>query len=149
MTGRAHCPTKAGTSTSILSVPPFTVSYVSETGDVGVVPVSDRVLDEFADVLLDRIDQLLDRLTDRAMAAPIPGSRGWESAWNERDTVTGRARAGERDRVRDELTRRAVVELGSKHARALGVLGRYSSVTRPHGAKTGRGRVDEAQLTFF
>lgn len=132
-----------------LSVPVSTVSYVSESGGVGVAPVSDRVLDELANVLVDRIDQLLDRLTDRAMAAPTPGSRGWESVWNERNTVSGRARARELARVRDELTRRAVAELDSKHARALGTPGRYPPVARTRATKTGRGRVDTAQLAFF
>lgn len=125
------------------------MSCVSESNDVGVVPVSDRVLNELADVLVDRIDQLLDRLTDRAMAAPTPGSRGWESVWNERDTAAGRARADEQARVRDELTRRAVVELGSKHTRALGGPGRNLPAVRTRGAKTGHGRVDQAQLAFF
>lgn len=132
-----------------LSVPVSTVSSVGESDSVGVVPVSDRVLDELADVLVDRIDQLLDRLTDRAMAAPTPGSRVWESVWNERDTVSGRAWAREQARIRDELIRRAVIELGSKQARALGVPGRYSPLGRTRGARTGRGRVDAAQLAFF
>lgn len=122
---------------------------MSESVEVGVVPVSDRVLNELADILVDRIDQLLDRLTDRAMAAPTPGSRGWESEWNERDTLAGRARADEQARVRDELTRRAMVELGSETIRALGGPGRYLPAVRTRRAKTDRGRVDQAQLAFF
>lgn len=102
--GRKPATTPA--SASNLSVPTSTVTRMSD--DVCTIRVSDRVLDELADVLLDRIDQLLDRLTDRAMAASTAGSRRWESAWNERDTAEGRARADEQARVRDELTRRAV-----------------------------------------
>ena len=55
--------------------PASTVSRVSESDDPGVTPVPDRVLDDFADGLVDRIDQLLDRLTAKAMTEPTPGSR--------------------------------------------------------------------------
>ena len=129
-------------------MPTSTVSRVSENDDVGTTRVSDRVLDDLADVLLDRIDQLLDRLTDRAMAAPTAGSRRWESAWNERDTAEGRARADERARVRDELTRRAVVELASKHL-PLGAPGRHPPPVTNRRARPRRCRVDDAQLAFF
>ena len=132
-----------------LSVPVSTVLCVGESDVVGVFPVSDRVLDGLADVLLDRIDQLLDRLTDRAMAAPTPGSRVWESAWNERDTMAGRARSAERSRIRAELTYRAVTELCSKHPSALDAPARRSPSARSGRARSGRGRVDDAQLAFF
>jgi hypothetical protein len=110
---------------------------------VGVVAVPDRVLDAFAEILIDRIDQLLDRLTDRALAAPTPGSAVWESEWNDRDTDSGRARARERSRIRTELVRRA----GS----GLGMIG---SAPPPHparkpGVRATRGRVDDRQLAFF
>lgn len=111
------------------------------------------MLDELADVLIDRIDQLLDRLADRAMAAPSAGTRLWESAWNERETVAGRVRADEQARVRAELTRRVMMELGSTHSALVtaGVADRPLRVVRPRGAKTDRrrGRLDEAQLAFF
>ncbi|OZD03436.1 hypothetical protein CH275_16855 [Rhodococcus sp. 06-235-1A] len=132
-----------------VSVSASTVSRVSESDDVGVTPVPDRVLYELADVLTDRVDQLLDRLTDRAMAAPVPGSRTWESAWNERDTVVGRARDHERSRVRNELTRLAVSKLSPKHAVAVEVPARHRQAVRTRTAGTGRSRVDDAQLAFF
>lgn len=142
--------TRAQAARPHLSEPISTISSMSASDDVGAVaPVPDRVLDELAEVLTDRIDQLLDRLTDKAMAAPAPGSRVWETAWNERDTEVGRARADERSRVRDELTRRAVVDLGSKNPHPLGVPARHLPVVRTRRAKTGRGRLDEAQLAFF
>lgn len=139
---------RSARSTKNVSVTASTVSRVSENDDVGRARVSDRMLDDLADVLLDRIDQLLDRLTDKAMAAPTPGSRRWESAWNERDTAAGRARADEQSRVRDELTRRAIVELSSKQS-PLGTPGRHLPPVTNRRAKTSRSRVDEAQLAFF
>lgn len=144
--GRKPATTPA--SASNLSVPTSTVTRMSD--DVCTIRVSDRVLDELADVLLDRIDQLLDRLIDRAMAAPTAGSRRWESAWNERDTAEGRARADEQARVRDELTRRAVVELASnsKHS-SLGAPGRHLLPVTNRRARPRRSRVDEGQLAFF
>lgn len=130
-------------------MPISTVLCVGESEVVGVSPVSDGVLDGLADVLLDRIDQLLDRLTDRALAAPVPGSRVWGSAWNERDTAVGRARSAERSRIRVELTYRAVTELCSKHPSVLGIPARREPSTRSSRASSGRGRVDDAQLAFF
>ena len=131
-------------------MPISTVLCVGESEVVGgVSPVSDGVLDGLADVLVDRIDQLSDRLTDRALAAPVPGSRVWESAWNERDTAVGHARSAERSRVRAELTYRAVTELCSKHPCALGVPTRRGPSARSSRASSGRGRVDDAQLAFF
>jgi hypothetical protein len=132
-----------------VSVSASTVSRVSERDDVGVTPVPDRVLYELADVLTDRVDQLLDRLTDRAMAAPVAGSRTWESAWNERDTAVGRARDQERSRVRSELTRLSVSKLSPKHCVAVEVPARHRQVVRTRTAGTGRSRVDDAQLAFF
>jgi len=73
-----------------------TVTRVSEYESVDAAAVPDRVLDELAEVLIDRLDQLLDRLTDRALAAPTPGSAARESEWCDRETETGRARARER-----------------------------------------------------
>nr|WP_143546990.1 hypothetical protein [Rhodococcus sp. 06-418-1B] len=123
---------------------------MSGNGNVGVAMVPARVLDELAEVLIDRLDQLVDRLTDRAVAAPSPGSAVWESEWSERDSEAGRARALERSRVRAELVRRAGASLGmvdltppppqqSVHTPAAG----------PLRARPGRYRVDADQLTFF
>ncbi|MEW1935738.1 hypothetical protein AB0362_26475 [Rhodococcus sp. NPDC079359] len=47
-----------------------------------VTTVPERVLYELAQVLIDRIDQLLDRVTDRAVAAPTPGSAAWKLGWS-------------------------------------------------------------------
>lgn len=128
----------------------LTVSRVSDYEFVGVAVVPGRVLDELAEVLIDRLDQLLDRLTDRALAAPTPGSAVWESEWNDRETATGRARTLERSRVRAELVRRAGAGLGMLDLtppppqQSL-----HTPVTGPRRARPGRRRVDEDQLTFF
>ncbi|OAK54059.1 hypothetical protein [Rhodococcoides kyotonense] len=117
--------------------------------NVGVAAVPDHVLDGLAEVLIDRIDQLLDRVTDRAVGAPPPGSAAWELEWSARDTAIGRARVAERSRVREELARRACVELGIAEGSAPAVPARHAPPVRPRRTKPGRVRVDEAQLTFF
>ncbi len=117
--------------------------------NVGVAAVPDHVLDELAEVLIDRIDQLLDRVTDRAVGAPPPGSAAWELEWSARDTAIGRARIAERSRVRDELARRAFAGLGIAEGSAPAVPARHAPPVRPRRTKPGRVRVDEAQLTFF
>ena len=123
---------------SISSVPSSTVSRVSENESVGVIQVPDRVLEDLAEVLIDRLDQFLDRLTDRALDAPTAGSAVWESEWSDRESSIGRARAVERSRVRAELLRRASAGLG------------MADVAPPlPRVRSGRVRVDEAQLTFF
>lgn len=137
-------------SSPVSSVSSYTVSRVSEYESDGVVVVPDHVLDELAEVLIDRLDQLLDRLTDRALAAPPPGSAVWESEWSVRDTEAGRARARERSRVRAELARRAGADLGmgaSPPPAGPSVL--KEPKARPRRASIGRRQVDEAQLAFF
>lgn len=110
--------------------------------------VPDRVLDDLAEVLIDRLDQLLDRLTDRALAAPTPGSAVWELEWSDRESETGRARAVERSRVRSELVRRAGAGLGMVGPTPPPSL--HTQVASPmRGQRVGRVRVDEDQLTFF
>jgi hypothetical protein len=121
---------------------------VSENQPVGVVPVPDCLLDDLTEVLLKRLDQLLDRLTDRALKAPTPGSYIWESEWNDRDSATGRGRAFERSRVRAELVRRAGAGLGMV-AVAPPPSRRMQVVRPPRRARGSRARVDEAQLAFF
>lgn len=129
------------------SVPGSTVAGVSDNESVATVP--DRVLDELANVVIDKIDQLLDRVTDRAVGAPTPGSAAWELEWSIRDTPIGSARVAERSRVREELARRAFVGLSIAEGSTLAVPARHAPPVRPRRTKPGRVRVDEAQLTFF
>ena len=129
------------------SVSGSTVSGVSDNESVVTVP--EHVLDECAHVLIDKIDQLLDRVTDRAVAAPTPGSAAWELEWSARDTAIGRARMAERSRVRDELARRAFAGLDVPGSGAPAMQIRHSSPVRPRRTARGRVRVDEAQLAFF
>lgn len=133
-----------------MSAPGSTVSRVSESESVDAAAVPERVLDELAEVLIDRLDQLLDRLADRALAAPTPGSAAWELEWSDRETETGRARARERSRVRAELLRRAGAGLGMVDPTPpLSQQSLHTSVVRTRRVGPGRHRVDEAQLTFF
>lgn len=129
------------------SVPGSTVACVSDNESVITVP--ERVLDECAHVLIDKIDLLLDRVTDRAVAAPTPGSAAWELEWSSRDTAIGRPRIAERSRVREELARRAFAGLGIASNAAPAMQTRHSSPIRPRRSQPGRVRVDEAQLAFF
>lgn len=135
-------------SGQIMSGGVATVARVSGNENVGVAAVPDRVLDDLAEVLVDRLDQLLDRLTDRALAAPTPGSAVWESEWSDRDSPIGRARAVERSWVRGELVRRAGAGLWMVDA-APPPLRSTQVAQPPRRARPGRRRVDEAQLTFF
>jgi len=120
---------------------------VSDNESAATVP--ERVLDECAHVLIDKIDQLLDRVTDRAVAAPTPGSAAWELEWSIRDTPIGRTRVAERSRVREELARRALAGLSIAEGSTLAVPARHAPPVRPRRTKPGRVHVDEAQLTFF
>ncbi|OZD03391.1 hypothetical protein CH275_16570 [Rhodococcus sp. 06-235-1A] len=70
---------------------------MSENESVDVAAIPDRVLDDLAEVLIDGLDQLLDRLTDRAFDAPTPGSAVWELEWSDRESAIGQARAFERN----------------------------------------------------
>lgn len=127
-----------------------TVSRVSECESVDAAAVPNNVLDELAEVLIDRLDQLLDRLTDRALAAPTPGSAAWESEWSIRNTETGRARERERSRIRAELVRRAGAGLGTVgSAPPVASPPLADSVPRSRRVSAARRRVDEAQLAFF
>ena len=134
---------------SVSSVSSSTVSRVSGNADVDVATVPVCVLDDLAEVLIDRFDQLLDRVTDRAVGAPPPGSAAWELEWSVRDTEIGRARMAERLRVREELARRAFAGLDIAGSVGPATQTRHSSPVRPRRTKAARGRVDEAQLAFF
>lgn len=123
------------------------MASVSDNESAATVP--ERVLDECAHVLIDKIDLLLDRVTDRAVAAPTPGSAAWELEWSIRDTAIGRARIAERSRVREELARRALAGLSIAEGSTLAVPARHAPPVRPRRTKPGRVHVDEAQLTFF
>ena len=128
-------------------MPGSTAASVSDNESAATVP--ERVLDECAHVLIDKIDQLLDRVTDRAVAAPTPGSAAWELEWSIRDTPIGRTRVAERSRVREELARRALAGLSIAEGSTLAVPARHAPPVRPRRTKPGRVHVDEAQLTFF
>ncbi|HEY5852507.1 MAG TPA: hypothetical protein VIW24_00260 [Aldersonia sp.] len=70
----------------------------------GPAVAGDLVADA-AEAIREKIDQWLDRVVDRILAAPAPGTAAWQRAWRDRATPTGRA--AERRRL---LTRIAVAQ---------------------------------------
>lgn len=72
-----------------------------------IVGVPEHVLDELAQALADKLDVLLDRLTDRALTAPDAGTSAWRKQWLDRDSPTGHERQARRRNVRAALASRA------------------------------------------
>ncbi len=90
--------------------------------------VSAAAVTEAAAVLQDRVDVLLDRLTDRVVSAPQPGTALWLTEFRAPSLSLG-----ERQVVRSAILAAAGFTSPSSRARALGR-------TRP---------ADPAQLTIF
>ncbi|WP_155957171.1 hypothetical protein [Rhodococcus sp. UNC23MFCrub1.1] len=104
--------------------------------------VSDAAVDEAVRVLHDRLDVLLDRLTDSVMGAPTPGSAPWRTRFGAPGALTSAVRAGDRTAVRAMIAARAgVVDPAAPapaHHRATSVSPRWR-----------RPRPDPAQLSMF
>lgn len=81
------------------------------------------MLDDLAHLLLEKLDVLLDRLTDRALASPRAGSAAWRSDWLDRSTDDGRDLERRRVLTRIGLAHRAGLSHGRDItiARSLGV----------------------------
>ncbi|MDJ0363018.1 hypothetical protein [Rhodococcus sp. H29-C3] len=84
---------------------------MGERESVEVAGVSERVLDELAHTLTERLDILLDRLTDRALAVPDAGTAAWHRHWRGRDSESGRQHHARRLYVRAVLASRAGIGL--------------------------------------
>ncbi|AMY56496.1 hypothetical protein A3L23_05198 (plasmid) [Rhodococcoides fascians D188] len=67
------------------------------------------MLDDLAQLLLEKLDLLLDRLTDRVLASPRAGSDAWRSNWLDRNTADGR----------DLERRRVLIRIGLAHRAGL------------------------------
>jgi hypothetical protein len=80
---------------------------MSEREPAAVAGIPETVLDELAQTLTDKIDVLLDRLTDRALATPQAGSTAWKTQWLDRDSEGGRQQHARRLYVRAVLASRA------------------------------------------
>ena len=120
---------------------------VSETEVGAVAGVPEALLDELTEVLIDKIDVLLDRVTDRALAAPTAGSQAWRSQWLERGS----------DQGREQLARRLYVRAVLAHRAGVGLCGQGAPTTPPNPPTSEtrlrrprrRPRVDAAQLSMF
>lgn len=77
----------------------------NKTAEVAGVP--ECVLDELAQTLIEKLDILLDRLTDRAFQVPDAGSSAWQVQWLNRDSDAGRQQHDRRRYVRAVLASRA------------------------------------------
>ncbi|OLT34642.1 hypothetical protein BJF84_17845 [Rhodococcus sp. CUA-806] len=87
-------------------------------GEPDVAGIPAAVLDELAQTLAEKVDVLLDRLTDRAMATPQAGSSAWKTQWRGRDSEDGRREHTRRLYVRAVLASRAGVGLAAPPAQA-------------------------------
>lgn len=84
---------------------------------------------EAAQILQDRVDVLLDRLTDRILDAPAAGSARWLQDFREAPTPP---------HVRQQMRAAILTAAG------------FTAPTPPHTQTSRRGgRVDPAQLTMF
>ncbi|OZC83880.1 hypothetical protein CH254_23600 [Rhodococcus sp. 06-412-2C] len=117
--------------------------HENETADVVGVP--EQVLDELAQILVEKLDILLDRLTDRAFEVPDAGSAAWQAQWLNRDSDAGREQHARRLYVRAVIASRA--------GAGLRVLTESVELAPPAALKSasrrGRRRMDADQLTFF
>lgn len=123
-------------------------------GDTPTSRQADPVLDDLAQQLLEKLDVLLDRLTDRALASPRAGSAPWRSDWLDRTTDAGRDLERRRVLTRISLASRAGLPPGRDVviARSLGVT---DAELRAGGVSTGprssryRPRHHRDQLAMF
>lgn len=115
----------------------------SETAEVAGVP--EHVLDELAQTLAEKLDILLDRLTDRALTAPDAGTSAWRAQWLDRDSYTGRQQHTRRLYIRAVLANRAGIGLQDTTRPVLSEL----AITPTPRARTARRRVDVNQLAIF
>lgn len=114
---------------------------MGERRSVEVAGVPEDVLDELAQSLAEKIDILLDRVTDRALAAPPAGTSAWRSQWLDRDSTAGRELQAGRLYLRAVLARRAGIGAAAPSSPA-------PAVTAAARSRAGR-RIDADQLSMF
>lgn len=117
--------------------------YEREQREVADVP--EAVLDELAAALTEKIDVLLDRLTDRALSTPQAGTAQWRAHWLDRDSPAGRAHHARRLHVRAALAYRAGIG-GPTHTIPAPSPRALLPTVRP---RARRRSVDTAQLAMF
>lgn len=119
----------------------------SETAEVA--GVSECVLDELAQALAEKLDVLLDRLTDRALTVPDAGTSAWREQWLGRDSDTGRQHHARRLYIRAVLASRAGI--GLQEVSITPTQDPRPAVTPTPRARTARRRADhnDDQLAMF
>ncbi len=132
-----------------MSVPRSTVRGMRESETAEVAGVSERVLDELAQTLAEKLDVLLDRLTDRALTVPDAGTSAWREQWLGRDSDTGRQHHARRLYIRAVLASRAGI--GLHEVSIPPAQDPKPAVTPTPRARTARRRVDHSvdQLAMF
>lgn len=111
--------------------------------------MSERVLDELAQTLAEKLDVLLDRLTDRALTVPDAGTSAWRQQWLGRDSDTGRQHHARRLYIRAVLASRAGI--GLQEVSIPPTQDPKPAVTPTRRARPARRRVDhnDNQLAMF
>lgn len=120
------------------------IAHVRENEIGEVAGVSERILDELAQTLVEKLDILLDRLADRAVTVPDAGSSAWKSQWHDRDSDAGRERNLHRLHVRAVIATKAGVRL-----REPAEQDELAPQVAPRMRTRRVRRVDENQLTIF
>lgn len=106
--------------------------------------VADAAVADAVEVLRDRLDVLLDRLTDTVLGTPIPGSARWRAQFDTPDAVTRAVRADSRATVRAMIAERAGV-VDPAASQSMPPRRDAAGVSR-RGRRT---RIDPAQLPIF
>lgn len=117
-----------------------------ESENAKVAGVPEGVLDELAQTLAEKLDILLDRLTDRALTVPDAGTPAWRQQWMGRDSDTGRRQQARRLYIRAVLARRAGIGLQDATAP---VLAEPAATPTPRARTARRRSVDTNQLAIF
>lgn len=123
----------------------ISLASMRESESAEVVGVPEHVLDELAHALTDKLDVLLDRLTDRALSAPDAGTSAWRTQWLDRDSPTGLERQARRRYVRAALASRAGIVFQTPTEQVAPTL----SAAFKRRPRPGRRRVDHDQLAIF
>ncbi|ELB90976.1 hypothetical protein Rwratislav_21598 [Rhodococcus wratislaviensis IFP 2016] len=121
------------------------VSYLVVTlRGMGESAVSSSAIADAAELLTQKADMLLERLADRVMATPAPGSRAW---YAHRSTAAGSEK--ERLLVRIAIAHQAHFDLAEDIARARAASAGWSEIGEATGlsAQQARKRWDTAPVT--
>ncbi|WP_155957151.1 hypothetical protein [Rhodococcus sp. UNC23MFCrub1.1] len=117
---------------------------VDQNRDSTTPGVSSAAVDDAVRVLHDRLDVMLDRLTDSVMGAPTPGSASWRTRYGTPGALTTAVRAQDRTAVRAMIAARAGVVDPAAPAPV-----RHRPTSGAVSPRRRRPRPDPAQLSMF